>query len=76
MPETQAIEGDVYKPVEHQHIMLVAKLGCIVALAENLTGPHGIAADRNTIRTLLQDPEVKAWLDDLRAIDIAPPPRA
>ena len=43
---------------------LTIKLACIAAHVEELLSPNGHEADREAIKGLLADPEVRAWLDD------------
>lgn len=44
---------------------LLVKLGSIVVHADELTEPGGHDFDRATIRSLLEDPDVKKWIADI-----------
>lgn len=46
-------------------IQTLVKLGSIVVHADELTSPHGHAVDSVAIRSLLDDPDVKAWIKSM-----------
>lgn len=50
---------DVFNPPAS----LLVKLGSIARHAEELLSPSGNDFDANTIRALLADPDVKAWME-------------
>lgn len=51
---------------------LAVKLASIAVHADEFTGPAGHGADRVALRQLLDDPEVKDWLDDMTKAGLAP----
>jgi hypothetical protein len=55
---------------------LLAKIGSIVGHVEELRSPHGNERfDGGAIDGLLSDPQVQAWLTDMRALALIPQPR-
>jgi hypothetical protein len=51
------------------------KLASIAAHAQELISPGGHPADATAIEGLLQDPEVKLYMDELRGKALLPEPR-
>lgn len=47
---------------------LLVKLGSAVVHADELTSPHGHDFDRTAIRTIVDDPDVKAWVKAMGAL--------
>lgn len=56
-------------------VALLAKLGSIAGHTEEMMGPGGHAFDRAALDSLLEDPEVRAWLSGMRAMALIPEPR-
>lgn len=56
---------------------LLVKIGSIVGHVEELRSPHGDETfDGSAIDSLLTDPEVRAWLAEMRAMALLPLPRS
>lgn len=53
-------------------LSLAAKLGGIAVHAEELISPKGHEFDKAALETLLQDEEVKEFLDQLSALALLP----
>lgn len=53
-------------------ISLQAKMGSIAVHAEEFISPGGHPFDRDALKSLLQDPEVREWLDNLRGMALLP----
>lgn len=51
---------------------LLAKLGSIAVHAEEMISPAGHIYDKAALETVLVDPEVTEWLDDMRAMAMLP----
>lgn len=51
---------------------LLCKLGSIIVHADEAASPGGHAFDVDTIRALVKDPEVVAWLDDMDGMALLP----
>lgn len=52
--------------------VLLCKLGSIAVHAEELLSPDGHEFDREVLRALLADEEVKAWLADMTKLAMVP----
>jgi hypothetical protein len=46
-------------------IALLVKLGSIVVHTDEFFSPDGHAVDRHTVKTLLRDPDVQAWIESM-----------
>ena len=55
---------------------LLCKLGSIAIHAKEWAGPHQHLFDREAIKSLLDDPEVKEWLEAMDAIAMLPKMRS
>ena len=62
---------DVLHPIPS----VLCKLGSIIVHAEEAASPKAHPFDVVALRQLLADPEVKAWLDGMRAMAMLPVPR-
>jgi len=51
---------------------LLAKLASIAVHAEEYLSPHGHPLDRDALASLLADPQVRAWTDDMVKLSLAP----
>jgi hypothetical protein len=51
---------------------LLAKVGAIVVHADELLSPGGHAFDRAALRSLLDDPDVGQWLQEMRRMALVP----
>ena len=51
---------------------LLLKLGSIVVHADELISDNGHPLDKEAIRGLLEDPEVKTWLSDMQEMAMLP----
>jgi len=56
-------------------VVLAAKLGSLVVHAEEYLSPMGHDFDKGAIASLLNDPEVKAWLAAMRKLAMLPEKR-
>lgn len=54
---------------------LLVKLGSIIVHFDEATSPNGHDFDINTARTLLADPDVKAWIDAMTKAAMLPQKR-
>lgn len=54
---------------------LLCKLGSIIVHTQESRGPHGHEFDVVALRTLLDDPEVIAWMGAMNALAMLPLPR-
>lgn len=64
--------SDPFKP----SVGLLAKLGSVAQHIDEATGADGHAFDMAAIRSLLADPEVSAWLDQMHKRGLLPVRRA
>ena len=48
-------------------IILLAKLAAIAIHADEMSSPSGQAFDHAALRSLLDDPEVKSWVNSMSA---------
>lgn len=62
-------------PTQDLPASLVVKLGSIMVHAEELTEPGGHAFDVAALRGLLEDPEVRAWREQMDALALLPEKR-
>lgn len=62
-----SLEEELRPPVS-----LLCKLGSIAVHAAEYIGPHGHEFDRNALESALNDPEVKAWLDEMGKVALIP----
>lgn len=51
---------------------LLAKLGSIAVHAEEFIEPRGHEFDRKALETLLKDPEIREWLNDMTLLAMVP----
>jgi hypothetical protein len=51
---------------------LLAKLGSIAVHTDELLGPSSSVFDTEALRALLDDPELKAWLEAMDAMAMLP----
>jgi hypothetical protein len=55
---------------------LLCKLGSIVVHVDELLSPDGHAFDRAALDTLLADPDLKSWLNEMDVAGLLPKKRA
>ena len=65
-------KNDPLKP----ELALLIKLGSIAVHADEMFSPSGHQFDKITLNNLLQDPELKAWLQEMDARGLLPVKRA
>lgn len=63
-------------PLKDLSPALLAKIGSIVGHAEEMMSPGGHHFDRIAMDALCSDPEVQAWLTDMRELAMVPQPRS
>jgi len=51
---------------------VLVKLGSIAVHAEEMLGPNGHHFDVGTLQTMLNDPELDAWRDEMSALALLP----
>ncbi len=56
-------------------IQLLSKLGGIVAHFDRFVSSFGVAFDRGVMEQLVNDPEVKTWLEQMAAMSLLPAKR-
>lgn len=63
-------------PLQDLRPDLLAKIGSLIGHVEELRSPFGNEMfDGGAIDSLLRDPQVQAWLADMRAMALVPQPR-
>lgn len=63
--------SDPLKP----EVSLLVKLGSIVVHVEEMESPDGHHLDKAALKTVLEDEEVKAWLEQMDAMALIPKKR-
>jgi hypothetical protein len=56
-------------------LTLAVKLGSIAVHVDEFLSPHGHEFDKHALRTLIEDGEVKAWLQQMDALAMIPKKR-
>jgi vacuolar-type H+-ATPase subunit C/Vma6 len=56
-------------------VSLLCKLASIAVHADEYLSPHGHTLDADALKTLLADPEVTGWLEQMTAAALAPKKR-
>ena len=65
MPKTKSTSVDRIAATAVPSITLLMKLGSIVVHADEATELGGHSFDIGAMRTLIDDPEVKKWIEDM-----------
>jgi len=60
--------ANLKEDVREPSVSLLCKLGSIIVHADEMTEPGGHEFDHAALRTLLADPEVKAWIKGMGAM--------
>lgn len=63
--------NEVLKP----SVALLVKLGSVIVHADELLSPHGHHYDRAAIQTLMDDAEVREWLEGMDKMAFLPKKR-
>lgn len=66
--DKQLIESDIFKP----DIKLLIKLGSIITHYEEWTSKSGHELDKTTIDSLMQEPDIKQWFEEMRKMALLP----
>lgn len=61
--------------IETPSLPLLMKLGSIAVHTEELLSPNGHVFDKSVIESLLNDPEVKTWLEEMSKRSLVPKKR-